>query len=294
MKPQKILLTVSIVLLPLVLYFFYANKNTIYLADNLNLLEQKTKSLDNDSLVIFDVDKVLLIDADPGDRAFKEERGQARTITSLYKKGSDLFNTLDEKTRDSLWLIYMSDRKKRQILVDEHVVKLIRELQKNHVKVIALTRFLVGQFDIVPAIEEWRIEQLQSKGIDFSTSFPDQEPISFNQFRYENKSPVFKKGFLFTALAATKGQLLKAFFDKIGWTPKIVVMVDDKRENLESVQSELKKLGIPFIGFDYRAAEKFPAYFDKEVAEFQMQHLINNKVWLPASQAASAMKMNLS
>lgn len=255
--------------------------NSVY---DLNLFEQEALSANQDTLVIFDISNVIFIKSDSWERGHKKERLQAKTINTLHKKGSELFSTLNMKTRDQLWSIRNSAD--QEMIIDKKIVDIINSLQEKSIKTIALTRFLVGRVNQTPPLQQLRINQLFSHGIDFSKSFCLTDPIIFKQFSYEKRYPVFEKGILFTTYATTKDKLLKAFFEKINWYPKKVIMIDDSITNLNLVAQELKSMHIPFIGFEYKAAEKFPALFDKEIAEFQMRYLIDNKKWLTAYEAA--------
>lgn len=276
------------------LFFFYhkdinteidsikiSNIHSIY---DLKQFEQEAKLADKDSLVIFDVSKVIFIKGDPWERGHKKERLNANTINSLHKKGSKLFSTLNRKIRDQLWSIRNSVE--HEVLIDEKIVDIINKLQEKSIKTIALTRFLVGKKDQTPPLQQWRINKLFAHGIDFSKSFSFTDPIIFKQFSYEKRYPIFEKGILFTTFATTKDKLLRAFFEKINWYPNKVIMIDDSEANLKMVEQELKTLHIPFIGFEYKAAEKFPAFFDKDIAEFQMKYLLQKKKWLSAKEAA--------
>jgi len=258
-----------------------SNIQTIY---SLKPFEEAIKFTDQDSLVIFDVSNVIFINKDPGERKFKKERLNAKTINSLQKEGSYYFSLLDRKLRDQLWSIRKAAY--REMLIDPNIVNLIHNLQVRSVKTIALTRCLVGREGQTPPLQQLRIKKLFAHGIDFSKSFSFNHPLIFKQFSYEKRFPIFEKGILFTTFATTKGKLLKAFLEKINWSPNKIIMIDDDKENLNSVATELKNFNIPFIGFEYKEATKFTAFFDKDIAEFQMKYLVENKKWLTAKEAA--------
>lgn len=251
---------------------------------DLQPFQREVELVDKDSLVIFDINKVVLVKSDPWERGFKEERCKANTVHALHKEISGPLTPAEYEIHDHLWSIHTSQNK--EILLDRDIVDIIKNLQKKSIKTIALTRFLVGKMGKIPSLQQWRIKKLLSYDIDFSKSFPKSNPIVFKQFLYGTRSPVFEKGILFTTFATTKGKLLKAFFEKINWYPKKVIMIDDSIANLKSIYEELKSLDIPFIGFEYKAAEKLPAFFDKDIAEFQMKYLLENKKWLSAKAAA--------
>lgn len=266
-------------------YYTQEQVTTVY---NFNILDRYLPFLDKNSLVIFDIDRVLLIEADPWERGHRDDRKQARTIATLFVDTAELAQQLDRKTRDYVWSIYAQTL--QEVVLDDHIVHIIRTLQAKGVKVIALTRFLVGNVGNISALEDLRIHQLKSVGIDFSSSFPQHGYLVFDQFSFENKHPVFKNGVLFTTLACSKGALLQAFFEKIGWYPQRVIMFDDKMDNHISVQDMLAQLHISYRGFLFLRALQLPAYFDKDIAELQMQYLLDHHEWITADQARQLIK----
>lgn len=258
----------------------------IYVIDTLTSLKEE-KNLDENTLVIFDIDKVLQIKADPWERGFDAERKKNETINSLFVEGSVLNEKLDRATRDKLWSIYAKSTKVSR--VESDAPDIILALQSK-AKVICLTRFFTGKLGLIPSMEEFRIHELKSLGYDFRNAFPKNNNMIFNEFSYENKHPAFREGVLFTTLAVSKGDLLKAFLNRIHWKPKKVIMVDDTRGNLESVEDYLNSAGIPFVGYEYTGYTKVPKHFDKKLAEFQMKYLIDHEKWLDSDSAKKLMK----
>jgi hypothetical protein len=246
------------------------------------ILHKNVATYDSNTLVIFDVHNVLLTEAHAGERGFSKERKQAATISTLFRRGSLLDGQLDAVTKNYLWSRYAQALEEQ--LIDPTIPHLISQLQKQGVKVIALTRFLVGCAGRMP-IEDIRIAKLKAVGIDFRSAFPEVMCIEFPQFSYEGKVPKFKAGILFTSYATTKGALLTAFLNTMKWYPKKVVMFDDRRRNLVSVGNALAHLSIPFEGYEYTGAAVLAKFFDREVAEFQMYYLIEHGKWLTPAEA---------
>ena len=75
------------------------------------------------------------------------------------------------------------------------------------------------------------------------------------------------------------------FLDKIQWTPKNVIFIDDKMSHLTSVETALNKTKIPFQGYQYKGVEKLPGELDMQVAESQFAYLRKNHKWLSDSEA---------
>lgn len=261
--------------------------STISKVDSFAILRKMIPQLDTNSLVIFDAGSVLITKTDPGERGYKKERKKARTRNTLHNKGSALYNQLDAVTRTRLSAIYKKGAQRQ--LIDKTIPDLIGQLQKKGVKVIVLTRFITGKVNNVEAIEKVRLNNLRSLGIDVRAAFPEHPYITFDQFLFEKRSPIFRDGILFTTRATAKGDLLAAFLEKVQWKPNKVIMFDNKTNNLQSVAGALKKMAIPFQGYKYTGVAKLPGFFDKALAEFQMQYLIDHEQWLPSDQARKVM-----
>jgi hypothetical protein len=283
MRKLKIGFIASILLLNI---FCYANITTIHSFDEAN---EQLNNADTSTLVIFDVDDVLITS---DDHIFRPSASGFRPSCWKGKNAQEL---------DHLVSIIQSEID--FILIEQDLPSLIDSLQKREVKTIALTACRTGKFGVIESVEDWRINQLLDHSIDFSVSWKDILDTRFPHLVALNQNPpIFKKGilligdFYFENGTSTKGQLLGAFFDKIKWHPKKVLFFDDKMKNLTSVQDELAKRGIEYQGFFYRGAESVPGDFDKELAEFQVEYLTKNKTWLKDKEARELFeqKKNLS
>lgn len=281
---KKIILVACLLALSLTgILFLYRQTNR---AQDFSFLEKEFPRLDQNTLVIFDVDNTLLTRTDPGERGYMVQRANAKTILSLYNKEAELYRLLDKKTRDCLWSSYLNSDS--LMLIDPQAPIIIKKLQEQGVKVIALTNALTGKLCDIPSLEDARITELQQNGIDFDSPFAPFLCIDFPQYNFDGRHPVYKQGILLTSLACSKGELLKTFFETISWKPTRVIMFDDEEENILSVKNSLKKLGIPFQGFVYAGAEShLPAFFDPALAEFQLHYLIKYQRWLSTKEVQS-------
>ncbi len=258
------------------IYYYNGYTSTIITTYSFDVLADH-KNLTKNSLVIFDIDRVLLIETDPYERGHRKERKQSENISSFLHKTSKIAHAFDLKQRLALWQIYVENLSER--LIDPTIPSIIKELQDNGIKAIALTRFFTGKIGTTDHIENARIKKLAQEGINFGRSFSEYPTISFPQYIYHGHTSMFKDGVLFTAFASSKGALLSAFFEAIHWYPDQVIMFDDKKANLVSVHDALKKLSIPFTGYLYLKAKTLPSYFDKPYSEIQLKHLIRYNEW---------------
>jgi hypothetical protein len=115
------------------------------------------------------------------------------------------------------------------------------------------------------------------------------EFLEFPKDSDKQHPPLFKSGILFSS-THPKGDILRQFLDAIRWYPSHVVLIDDRIESLESVESALNAMRIPFTGYHYLAVEKLPINLDHEVAEYQFRHLEEQEIWLSDADARDAMK----
>jgi hypothetical protein len=154
-------------------------------------------------------------------------------------------------------------------LVDPSMPSFLTHLQEEGIRSIVLTGSLSGPLEEVPRFEVYRYENLKKIGLDFSSAFPQVEEIFFQDHpSYLGHYPVFYKGILCTnGLSGdeNKGSLLKSFLDheKINQggaiAPQLIVLVDDKRENLEDVARDLAQEypSLVFLGIEYTGASSY-------------------------------------
>jgi len=163
-------------------------------------------NLEKDSLIVFDVDEVLLITEDTSLHPDGDEylNRRIQTIFSSLK-------TLEEKREVERRLSLAFVQPKRRI-IEPPVVPLIGTLQKKEVKTVALTHSPRGSFGLIPSLEDWRIKQLEDAGIFFSASFPSLAPFELDTVSKKiDFFPLYKKGVLFSS-GYTKGEVLNDFY----------------------------------------------------------------------------------
>jgi len=245
-------------------------------------------NLNSDSLIVFDVDQVLI---DPIDRI-------------LSRKGETLKKSLLEELGQrygiekghEIYSILVHTRKVR--LVEEETPDLIRGLIEQNKKVIALTKFPTGPFGCIPSVEAWRETQLKALGIDFSASFKAHPRIAFPKLQSSlyPALPVFQSGILYTGgggltpAQLSKGEVLKAFLSHLDWKPSHLIMVDDVESNVEDVEQACHELGISSEGYHYTYVLNLEDKIDEALARFQFNFLDQHRVWLSDQEALEKMK----
>ncbi len=257
-----------ILLLPF--HALFAEITTVY-----SFAEAKAKldKAGEDTLVIFDVDDVLIT---PKDMVCRP-RGMPYTKT--------YWDETEYDSHEMNHFISIVITTTEMHLIEPSVPSLIEKLKKQKAKVIALTAARTGKFGRIEKMEDWRIDELKNLSIDFSGAFPSSEVILFDDSKTIEYS-LFKKGILFLGSEdQTKGDLLVRFLGKIGWKPKEILFFDDKRRNLVSTEDALKEKNIVFHGYLYKGEERVPGTVDEEVAKLQFDHLRKEYKWLSDTEA---------
>ncbi len=227
----------------------------VYMVDNLEMLLQELPCLDATTLVIFDISNVL--------------------VKHAIEYQAKIKNFLDPMKKTNFALLSGSFDKfllPKEALVDQGTPVLIKKLQKQKVKVLALTSGTVGKVGIVEHYEDWRIAMLRALNIDLSREFALHSPASLPKFIRKGRCPLFKSGIIF-ATGSPKGPVLKAFFKLVGWLPRRIIFIDDSRDNLVSVQVIAQQLKIPFLGLHYTAAKKLFPIVKNEPEILGLEHI---------------------
>lgn len=241
--------------------------STIHEVTTLERLWRLLPKLTKSDLVLFDIDKVLVVGKDTMHRATAAQRKNVRKP----------MNALQGPKRARVRTAAVLQRKR--MLVDKKTPELIKRMQKKGVVVGALTRCYAGPFELIPRLEDCRIQELLGLGIDFSASFPTLVEHVFEELVYNDRHPLFKKGILF-ASHCDKGDVLRAFLRYRQWTPARIIFVDNSQENIIAVSQAAQTIGVPYIGFLYKAAYHIPGEFNEQLAQFQIRHLIDHEVVL--------------
>jgi hypothetical protein len=253
--------------------FCFSGISTIYsIGEIKNSLE-----IDKDTLVIFDIDEVLITNEDLVERS------------SGYKLIPQKWKNFPPSQQDEIRSIML--KKSNYLLVDSLVPDFILELKEKGIKSIALTSNRSGRLGSIEYNEDRIENNLLQKGIDFKSFFSEINPISFDELVKPNETPpLFKNGILFVSSFKHdenegKGKLLGIFLDRIKWSPKKVIFFDDDMDNLLSVQNELEKRNITYLGYHFKGAELLPNTFDERIMALKYYFLSQKQSWLTNEEA---------
>jgi hypothetical protein len=244
----------------------------------LETLEQFKKEvgpLDARSLVLFDVDDTLIVPVD----AVLTPKGRALIERFITERQNDNLHPFD--------LAFFVGRvltMARLHLVEDYALELLQSLQHQEIKVIAFTAAESGQIGEIISFADFRVNQLQELGFNFTQAFPTFDFLTLCKTDLRKGDPLYKSGVLFSS-EHPKGDILKQFLLKLELKPNQVVLVDDKMENLVSVEAAMEDMHIEFLGLHYLAAEKRSKEVDEKLALYQLKHLIEHAEWLSDEHA---------
>ncbi len=216
-----------------------------------------------DTLVLLDIDDTLLI---PNQMLGCDEWFKYR-MDKHKAEGMTTNAALDKTVSESEAVRQLT----QMHLVEPGAEKIVQSLQEKGVCVMGLT---VQGF----ALAKRTSQQLITNGFDLTKnalSKDDQHVL------VKGNSMLYRNGVIFTT-GTNKGEALTAMLDKLGYTPKRIVFVDDKASNLVDVEKAANKLKIEFIGLRYGFSDPHKAAFRPEVADVEFtnstfDHLLSDK-----------------
>lgn len=233
-------------------------------------ISQILEELDQDSLVFFDVDDVLIMD--------NAEYRLTHPYRLEWRINSK--NRLSSFERAFLFSIILKNRTIR--LVDASITDILQSLWQKQIPTMALTKLYTGQFGVIEDFTNWRLNELKAINIDFSRSTPMRDEILLKELQQTvGGIPTMKEGVILTA-NVDKGQVLENILHKKKYYPKKIIFVDDVLENLESVSKICSNLQIDFHGFEFTGALLVPeAELDYASEKLRFEILEKEHRWIP-------------
>lgn len=208
--------------------------------------------LEKEMLVILDIDNTILQTAQllGSDQWFDHRINEYQALMSR----EEAF----EKTYGE-WLAIECLTKVK--LVEEQTAALISKLQQEGYTIMALTTRSVDLCFCT-------LRQFKSLGIDLSIT-----PPSHGDFFFLNQRPLlYRRGILFTD-GTNRGAALLKFLQKIHYSPKSILFINDKEVQLKEVESICKKTATPFVGLRYGYLDQKVKEFDGKLAQMQFEQL---------------------
>lgn len=230
---------------------------------NIAAIQWASELMPEDSLIIFDVGNVLLLHKDV-------------VLSFKYRHWvKEWFDLKAPEVDKNAWRVLSGviDRQAEMMLVNPLLPSLINEAKK-HATVIALSKFWCGASDENTSFEEHRLTSLKNVGINFEDPFPNA--INWHSKELE---ATYSNGLIQTE-APLKGPVLKAFLQHIGWQPKAILFIDDRKDQCDSILTITEELGIPTLCIHYTEAIDQNLPLDVKVADIQLRTLVNEKRWI--------------
>ena len=125
---------------------------------------------DSNTLVIFDVDMVLIQPSDPAFQMANMKRFSAISKRIMKEVPTD-------KQMMFLSLMTISSD---PVLIDDRTPQFLDQIIRRGVPAMALTANLTGKFGTIPNMEQWRVDGLRQLGIDFTKTAPCQKVLVFD------------------------------------------------------------------------------------------------------------------
>lgn len=211
------------------------------------------QTADQETLALFDIDMVIL---QPEDPAF--QMANMKRFSSICKK---IVQQLPADKKDIFLILTSVDN--NSVLIDAKMPELIGDLTRRKVPTMALTGNFTGKFGVVENMEQWKIAHLLRHGIDFSVGAPSAQQMVFDDLpAFRQNYSTYMQGILFVnGSTCSKGDALIAFLKKTNHRPKKVIFIDDREDNLKSVEAALKQFdpSIVFTGLHFTGAKDYPS-----------------------------------
>lgn len=213
-------------------------------------------------LLLFDIDDTLL------DSELSLNSGK---WISYYWKTAPKFESDQSVLECFMWFVNQHIPVKPVDPQTPHMIQVLHD-QKN---VVALALTARANKTDCGTHENLTARQLNSIGIDFSQSNIPEEFIHH---------PSFDEGIIFSG-GKSKGGHLQQVLEGVGYHPHKIIFVDDKLEQIKSVDKAMEEAGISCDCFWYRRAEKEHTNFNLLIALIQLEYLLNHQKILTDPEA---------
>lgn len=214
--------------------------------------EEIYKYLEPETLVVYDLDDTLI--------SMNQHMGSDHWFYHQFdryqKSGMSTRDALEKALNEWESVQHLSGCK-----AVEHVNPEVVAYTQAHYTVIGLTTRGL-------ALASRTSQLLRESGYNLSVNPLTQDELHFMQ---ENEGILFRKGILFTA-GRHKGECLEKLLKAVGFTPKRVLFINDKKSHLLPVEEFCERVGIEFTGLRYGFVDKRRDAYNPEVGDLQWAH----------------------
>lgn len=213
-------------------------------APRIAVLESLLEQADRNTLVLWDVDDVLV---QPTDAFYMEVPLRKRLYERIWLK----YSKTERKALFSHFFL-----RREVMLVHPRVLEVLKGLEQKGIPCAALTAWWTGPYGSIPKMEDLRFQGLASVGISFAGSCPFNEQ-RFDALATAEGVPLIQQGVIFTALQ-DKALVLAAVLEGREKDFSKIIFIEDNISNLKAVEKLCRKLKIPFLGIHYTEAASRP------------------------------------
>ena len=159
----------------------------------------------------------------------------------------------------------------QQTLLDEDALSTLDAISKTK-RVFAFTACMNTE-----KTQNLRSKQLEHLGINFREAFEFSEIMLNEMPEYLGSHPGYKNGILYSngeSAPYNKGNVLISFMNRINQFPDSVVLIDDRKKNLQDVDESLQNINRQFLGIlysDKQVREKTPV----DILEEQISRVLD-------------------
>lgn len=236
--------------------------------DTIAVVAKELEKADQDTLVIFDVDDVLMAPTD--EFAFRP----------LIRK--NLYKALKANhSKKELEILTSAIFQKRTVqMVNPKVIDIIDNLKQRKILTTALTSWWTGKYGKISKMEDLRFKGLNEIGISFISLSPFKMDKAFPDIPTPFDVPMIKNGIIITS-CGDKGLVLKAALNDSHLKIKKIIFIDDQLSQLHSVEKICQDLGIEFTGIYYTEVLSIPLpKLDEQKEKARFEILEKEGVWL--------------
>ncbi|MDG1436829.1 MAG: DUF2608 domain-containing protein [Rickettsiaceae bacterium] len=247
-------------------------------ASSVNEIRKHTTQYSNeDTLILLDIDYVLLA---PRDRilrpAGEKNNYRSKFFKSLFIDFKDKYITLDKaKVPMSEYLISQILYSTKVELVYPDMPSLINDLNSQKTTIVGFTANSSGKYGIVQNEAKLHSARLKSLGYNFIKDngdlFKENVPECISRILFTNKKD--------------KGSVIVDFLKQLNKNYKNIVFVDDRIKNLISVQNALQGYDINYLGIHYTELKDKNEILHQDIADKQFQVLRQEHIWLSDDEA---------
>lgn len=227
------------------------------------------EEVDSNTLVLFDVDDVLLRPTD--EYCFREE-----IRLGLMKKIGKASSVQEKNDMFADFFL-----KREVVPVNKKMKEVISELQNRSIPHTALTAWWTGAFGRIKEMEKVRFKDLNEVNISFKDSSPFTRNVSFPAYRTEKGGvPMILDGVILVAFGS-KGEILGLALDELDHDYKKIIFIDDHKKYVDQVETLCKNRNISYVGIHYTEASKLPMpNIDPAIEKQRFEILEKEHVWL--------------